>query len=300
MDEAEAIILSFEKEIVQNTFYRIYKAYHDGNCYRENCTLADPEAFKLHSISKLLKLHIEEKISWGELWFMVDTNQALMNLPKHSPHILKKPDVTLNKLIRSTSQICSFFSAVTKHSLPQEHINFPKAEKEPPIFWVPRKPNISQSVSEVILDLCSTKGVKPCDICVIPFLQNEHMSTEAINSQICQKFVDKAFRPEGVCDVEEYLTLKNPYQFLIAWALRVKGLEFKIVVMVIDEDQFDKDDPDDRRKMYVICSRCTCMLVVIGDDNVRNATGLDVLAEDYCFNIKFEYNNNNNNNVSDR
>ncbi|CAH1130788.1 unnamed protein product [Ceutorhynchus assimilis] len=292
MDEAEAIILSFQAEIVEKTFYRIYKSYHDGNCPRKNCSLASLEAFQQHSISKLLKLHIEEKIAWGELWFMVDTNQALMFLPKHSPNFLKKPHVILNKLIRSTSQICNFFSSVTKQNITEEEVNFPKAEKEPPIFWVPRTTNITDTVSQVIVDLCSTKGIKPSDICVMPFLQNELLTAEAINLQICQKFVDKAFQPVGIADVEDFLTNRTPNEFLIAWALRVKGLEFKVVIMVIDEDQFDNEDADDRRKIYVISSRCTCMLVVISDEYVRKATGLDKFSEDYCFNIKFEYNNN--------
>ncbi|XP_066248448.1 uncharacterized protein [Euwallacea similis] len=287
MDESEAIILSFETEIVQNTFYRLYKAYHDGNCPREKCGLATLEAFQQHSISRLLKLHIEEKIPWGELWFMVDTNQALISLPKRSPEILKTPNITLTKLIRSTTHICNFFSAVTQNFIPPQQLNFPKAAKELPIFWVPRKPNISQTVSEVIVDLCATKGIKPCDICVIPFLQNEMLSVGAINSQICQKFVENAFRPEAISDVEAFLTDKKPYEFLIAWALRVKGLEFKVVVMVIDEEQYDKEDADDRRKVYVISSRCTCMLVVISDDQLKKAVGLNDLAEEYCFNIKF-------------
>ncbi|XP_066150369.1 uncharacterized protein [Euwallacea fornicatus] len=287
MDESEAIILSFETEIVQNTFYRLYKAYHDGNCPRKECGLATPEAFQQHPVSRLLKFHIEEKILWGELWFLVDTNQALMSLPKRSLDILKTPNVTLTKLIRSTTHICTFFSAVTQNFIPPEQLSFLKTAKEPPIFWVPRKSNISQTVSEVIVDLCATKGIKPRDICVIPFLQNEMLSVGAINSQICQKFVENAFRPEAISDVEAFLTDKKPYEFLIAWALRVKGLEFKVVVMVIDEEQFDQEDADDRRKVYVISSRCTCMLVVISDEQLKKAVGLNDLAEEYCFNIKF-------------
>ncbi|KAH1027426.1 hypothetical protein HUJ05_000937 [Dendroctonus ponderosae] len=287
MDETEAIIISFGPEIVQNTFYKIYQAYHDGNCFRENCSLSGLEAFQQHPISALIKLHIEAKISWGELWFMVDTNQAFISLPKNSPEILKSPHIILNKLIRSTSQICSFFSIVTQQPVPLNMLNFPKSQEEPPIFWVPRKQNVSQSVCEVIVDLCAAKGIKPSDICVIPFLQNEMLSIEAINLQICQKFVEKAFRPECISDVEDFLTDRKPYEFLLAWALRVKGLEFKVVVMVIDEDQFDYDDVDDRKRVYVICSRSTCMLIVISDDQNRREIGLSEISEEYCFNIKF-------------
>uniref|UniRef100_A0AAR5QKK2 DNA2/NAM7 helicase-like C-terminal domain-containing protein n=1 Tax=Dendroctonus ponderosae TaxID=77166 RepID=A0AAR5QKK2_DENPD len=153
-------------------------------------------------------------------------------------------------------------------------LNFPKSQEEPPIFWVPRKQNVSQTVCEVIVDLCAAKGIKPSDICVIPFLQNEMLSIEAINLQICQKCVEKAFRPECISDVEYFLTNRKPYEFLFAWALRVKGLEFKVVVMVIDEDQFDYDNVDDRKKVYVICSRCTCMLIVISDDQNRREIAL--------------------------
>ncbi|XP_076251041.1 uncharacterized protein LOC143190554 isoform X2 [Rhynchophorus ferrugineus] len=288
MDEAEAIILSFQKEIVQNTFYQIYKAYHHGNCAIEDCSLISWEAYNRYSISTLIKLHVDQKIQWGELWFMVDTNQALMFLPKHSPEILKRPQIVLNKVIRSTKRICNFFSTIT-NNIPSEHyLNFPKYPDEPPIYWVQRGANVTQTVSEVLVDLCSTKGIKPSDICVIPFLQNEMLSKEAINSQICQKFVEMAFKPEGVTDVENFLNNKAPNEFLIAWALRVKGLEFKVVVMVIDEDQFDKQDPDDRRKLYVIASRSTCMLVVISDDNIKSSSDLCSSFEDYCFNIKFQ------------
>jgi len=289
MDEAEATILSFHKEIVQNTFYKLYKAYHDGNCNKEKCNLATLDTFQQNSITTLIQQHGEEKIHWGELWFLVDTNQTLIFLPKHSPQILKTPNVILNKLIRSTKSISSFFSAVTEQPIPPEHLRFPKSEKEPPIIWVPRKSNVAQSVSEVVVDLCTTRGVKPCDICVIPFLQNEKLTTQVINSQICQKFVKNGFKPVGVGDVEDFLINRRPNEFLLAWALRVKGLEFKVVVMAIDQEQFDNEDADDRRKVYVISSRSTCMLIVICDEEqkeVLQISGLRDFSKHCCLNVE--------------
>ncbi|XP_030757841.1 uncharacterized protein LOC115883624 isoform X2 [Sitophilus oryzae] len=287
MDEAEATILSFKKEIVENTFYNIFRAYHNGNCPLETCTLASLEAFEKYNISTLIELHLDQKINWGQLWFMVDTNQALMFLPKHSPKILKTPQIVLNKVIRSTKRICRFFRFASNNSYLEE--DFPRSSKDPPIFWANRGTNVTETVSEVLVDLCATKGVKPPDICVIPFLQNEKLSKDAINMQIYRKFVENAFRPVGVSDVESFLNRRAPNEFLVAWALRVKGLEFKVVVMVVDEDQFDQQDADDRRKLYVIASRSTCMLVVIGDESFKNSLELKDCFQDYCFNIEFEY-----------
>ncbi|KAL1505915.1 hypothetical protein ABEB36_005364 [Hypothenemus hampei] len=291
VDESEATILSFNVEYIRKTFYRIYQTYHNGNCNKmDKCELVTMKMFLKYSLVELVKMH-PDTLLWGELWFMVDTNQALVPLPRHSPEILKTPHIVLNRLIRSTNQICNFFGKIMYQPIPIKYLKFPKYSKEPPIFWVEQKSAVSETVAEVIIDLCSSKGVKPNDICVIPFLRNNENCIDKINEQIAEKFVENTFQPEGTNNVERYLTDKNPNEFLVAWSLLVKGLEFKVVIMVLDEEQFEDgflDDVSNRNTIYVISSRCTCMLIVISKCELRNIIKLEEFFTDYIFDITFK------------
>ncbi|XP_060524020.1 uncharacterized protein LOC132700609 [Cylas formicarius] len=283
MDESEAICLAFSADIVHTTLSRIYSCYHAANCKDTRCPYGTLE--KNYHINDLVNNHREVE-SWGELWFLVDTNQAMMFLPKYSPEILKTPHIVLNKIMRSTEQIARLVRLVSPGPHLTETLGFSRiVDKEPPVYWVDRKGRICETVSDVIIDLFATKGVKPQDLCVIPFLQNDLLSRKAINDELTHKFVEKSFKPEATSDVEQFLLTGKPNEFLIAWALRVKGLEFKVVIMAIDEDQYDKTDPEDRRKVYIIASRSTCMLIVISDKETRGDICLESASETYPFNL---------------
>lgn len=296
MDEAEAICLAFSETISHNTITTIFQHYHDGNCTISHCKTSD------------LAVHtgIRDQEEWGELWFMVDINQASLFLPKFSPNILKAPSIILTKVMRSTVSIFNLFKqfySVPMPLLPQKilkdinlstisighHIN------GPPTFWVDsdevlcsdKNKKIQLAVVHVITDLCGTKGFTPNEICVIPFLFNEHFMLENVNKEIEGLFVENGFRPNATGDVEEYLANKKINDFLIAWALRVKGLEFKVVIMVFDENEFDLQDAEDRKKTYIMASRCTCLLILVAPKAVRNTLDELNVTRMYPFGINF-------------
>lgn len=296
MDEAEAICLAFSETISQNTISAILLHYHDGNCKREHCENSD------------LTTHynVQQQDEWGELWFMVDINQASLFLPKFSPNLLKTPSIILTKVMRSTMSIFNLFKqfySVPMPLLPQnllKNINLSSISighhiKGPPTFWVNadgipcanRNKRIQLAVVRVITDLCGSKGFTPNEICVIPFLFNEYFILENVNKEIGGLFVENGFRPNATSDVEEYLTNKKINDFLIAWALRVKGLEFKVVVMVFDEDEFDLQDAEDRKKMYIMASRCTCLLILVAPESVKRTLDELNTTKEYPFGINF-------------
>ncbi|RZC39714.1 uncharacterized protein BDFB_008988, partial [Asbolus verrucosus] len=291
MDEAEAICLAFDSTIIQNTLKAIYSRYHDGNCSVKNC---EHSALQLYEhISDKMKKHNTPN-QWGELWFMVDINQASLFLPKHSPQMLKTPSILLSKVMRSTGYIFDVFKqfyTVPMPLLPREilaNMNIPDITighdvYGPPIYWVDSKNHIDKIIAKVIIDLCASKGFKPNDLCVIPFLVNEKLIPESINKYIDELFVENSYRPNAVKDVEHFLKHREINNFLMAWALRVKGLEFKVVIMAIDEDDFDFKDSEDRKKAYIMASRCTSMLILVSTDTIRQDIDLNGNFENYPF-----------------
>ncbi|KAH0818667.1 hypothetical protein GEV33_004124 [Tenebrio molitor] len=290
MDEAEAICLALDGSIIRNTLAAIYRGYHAGNCASTCCEHVDLQPNE--HISEKLTRH--SSTQWGELWFMVDINQASLFLPKHSPPILKTPSVVLSKVMRSTGYIFGVFKqfyTVPMPLLPKkilESMNIPDITIGhhifgPPVYWVEAKNNIDKIVARVIIDLCSTKGFKPNDLCVIPFLVNEKLVPESINKYIDEEFVENSYRPNAVRDVEHFLKYREINSFLIAWALRVKGLEFKVVIIAIDDDDFDCQDPEDRKKAYIMASRCTSLLIVVSTAAVRRDIDLSGHFENYPF-----------------
>lgn len=295
MDEAEAICLAFSDKISHNTIATICQRYHEGNCTIKHCQNSDLAAH----------CDIQNHDAWGELWFMVDINQASLFLPKFSPRVLKTPTITLTKVMRSTVSIFNLFKqfySVPMPLLPQnvlQNINLSTITighhiNGPPTFWVNSDliqssdeiKRIRLAVVRVIIDLCGFKGFTPNEICVIPFLFNEAFMLESINKEIDSFFVENGFRPNATGDVEEYLMKKKINDFLIAWALRVKGLEFKVVVMVFDKDEFDLQDAEDRKKTYIMASRCTCLLVLISPECVRSSLDELNVTREYPFSIK--------------
>ncbi|KAJ3641236.1 hypothetical protein Zmor_027751 [Zophobas morio] len=291
MDEAEALCLALDDRIIKNTLATIYKKYHDGNCTRCGCN--EGELLPVEDITDKLNRH-QGTATWGALWFMVDINQASLFLPKHSPKVLKTPSILLTKVMRSTGYIFTVFKQFYSVPMPllpkkiQDSMHIPEITIGhhvfgPPIYWVDSQHNIDKVVAKVIIDLCTSKGFKPHDLCVIPFLVNEKLVPESINKYIDEEFVENSFRPNAVRDVEHFLKYREINNFLIAWALRVKGLEFKVVIMAIDEDDFDFKDAEDRKKAYIMASRCTSMLIVVSREGVRNDMELAGRFEKYPF-----------------
>lgn len=292
MDEAEAICLAFSDTISHNTITAICACYHDGNCKMPHCKEKNLAEHK----------NIQDQDKWGELWFMVDINQASLFLPKFSPNLLKNPSVILTKVMRSTVSIYNLFKqfySVPMPLLPKNmnlsNISIGHHINGPAVFWVNSDeivaPNenekIQLAVVQVIIDLCGSKGIAPKEICVIPFLFNESFSLKTINKEIDKLFVENGFRPHAIGDVEEYLITKNLNDFLIAWALRVKGLEFKVVIMAFGAGEFDLQDAEDRKKTYIMASRCTSLLILVSPRAVRNVLDEFGSTKKYSFGITF-------------
>lgn len=283
MEEAEAICLAFSPEIVRNTCTQIYKRYHDGNCGVEDCPAYSDD------IVRSMKSHNLE--NWGELWFLVDINQASLFLPKQSPEFLKVPTIVLNQVMRCTKSIFDFFNTFYNRPLdiPLKIPNIYCGHNinEPPIFWVDSNNLTSWTVSTVIIDLCATKGFKPNDICVLPFLINENLTINKINEHIKGFFVENGFKPIGINDVDEFVKNAPINNFLFSWVLKVKGLEFKVVILSIDGDDFDENDAEDRKKLYIMASRCTCMLIVVCNSRIRDDLRLNCVGKEYPFCMAF-------------
>lgn len=296
MDEAEAICLAFSDTISHNTIAAICARYHDGNCKMPHCN----NDLTSHKNTR------EQNNEWGELWFMVDINQASLFLPKFSPNLLKTPSIVLTKVMRSTVSIFNLFKqfySVPMPLLPQNvlknvhlsTISIGHHVNGPPTFWVnsdeiaatDKNKKNQLAVVRVITDLCGAKGFTPNQICVIPFLYNEHFILDNVNNEINRLFVENGFRPNATGDVEEYLVNKKINDFLIAWALRVKGLEFKVVIMAFDEGEFDLHDAEDRKKTYIMASRCTCLLILVAPQSVRCVLDEFGVTKEYPFSIAF-------------
>lgn len=161
MDEAEAICLAFKPTISQQTITALYECYHEGNCSLRNCN-------NLLSHLQTTDGRTEE---WGQLWILVDINQASIFLPRYSPSVLKQPSVVLSKVMRSTGCIFSLFRQFYSQALPAvSNIGIGHHIHGPPTYWVTAEKSVQFAVVQVIIDLCSTKGFKPHDLCVIPFL----------------------------------------------------------------------------------------------------------------------------------
>lgn len=323
MDECEAICLAFEEKIVSNTFSDIQKCRlrnYDENYkfveekYDKNYTQNSGVEYKIerNEIIKIVK-KIEESLIYGDLWYLVDINQATMFIPKHSPSELKVPSVRLTRVIRNTETIYKTFSSFYKNPLPTipaaaklsdfylNNIEIGHNIKGPPIFWVDAdqipgdapSPDISSSKTfngliRAVIDLHSAKGIKPNDLCVLPFIITDLYLPQNINKAISSHFVSNSvYHPNAVTYVEEFLTDCNPMEFLVPWVLRVKGLEFKVVIMVIENEDFDFCDPEDRRKIYIMASRCTCLLVLVCSTQIKDIINVNNTIQPYQFDIDF-------------
>lgn len=291
MDEAEALCLAFDVSIMTTTFSIIFQKYRAGNCEKSNCKHEDNTCLSNN---------------WGQLWFLTDMHQASLFLPTNSPQLLKNPSIILNKVMRSTAHIYEVFKQFyTKPMpcLPKEilnQINIPMIKmghnfSGPPIYWLntdnsenqPDKWKTSLNyIVKVVIDLCATKGFKPNDICVIPFVLNVHYRPDSINVEIETYFVEKGFRPRGIGEIEDFLEKKETNDFMVSWVFKLKGMEFKVVVLVIDEDDYDINDPEDRKKTYIMCSRCTCLLVIITTSEIKKQIDLNCGFETYPFSLK--------------
>ncbi|XP_077295579.1 uncharacterized protein LOC143917848 isoform X2 [Arctopsyche grandis] len=286
MDECEAICLAFEEKIVSNTFGDIEKCRlrnYDENYkfveekYDKNHTQNSGVEYKIER-DEIVKIvtKIEESLIFGDLWYLVDINQATMFIPKHSPNLLKVPTVRLTRVIRNTETIYKTFSSFYKNPLPTipaaaklsdfylNNLEIGHNIKGPPILWVN---------ADVI------PGDPPS-----PSI----FSSKNINKAISSHFVSNSvYHPNAVTYVEEFLTDCNPMEFLVPWVLRVKGLEFKVVIMVIENEDFDFCDPEDRRKIYIMASRCTCLLILVCSTRIKDMINVNNTIQPYQFDIDF-------------
>lgn len=300
MDEAEAICLAFENAIMMKTISQIYQRYHDGNCTIPNCTASTITYSTSEDCARIFEKHNLK--NWGQLWFLVDINQASLFLPKHSPNILKTPNIILNRVMRTTGNIFEVFKNFYMNPLPMLPQAFKLKMKlndvdvghnitGPPIFWVnpkdsPNSNNVLTTLVNVIIDLYGTKGIKPNNMCIIPFMASKKFSPSVINVEITKHFVENGYKPEAVGDVENFVTKCELNNFLVAWALRIKGLEFKVVIIVVDDDEFDINDIEDRKKMYIMASRCTCLLIIVCPEEVKMAIDKNGVIKNYDFILK--------------
>lgn len=298
MDETEALCLAFDHQVIINTLTAVYKCYHDGNCKEMNCKFSNLRDDL--DIKSMIRQH--SNIFWGDMWFMVDTNQASLFLPKHSPEMLKTPSIILSKVMRTTGYIFNVFKKFYSKPMPMlppsllANIKIPNIEIGhdiigPPIYWLQTEGGIDKNIANVVIDLCSTKGFKPNDISVLPFMAGENVTPTRINEHIDKHFVENGYRPNAVQDIEYFIQRKEPNDFLVIWPLRVKGLEFKVVIMPIDDEDFDAKDAEDLKKAYIIASRCTCLLIIISNQEIRNDMQLNNMSKTYPFHLKLSKEN---------
>lgn len=325
MDECEAICLAFKEEIITNTFKNIEKCRQvdydeefyitQNNTHQQQNQIAGNELDETTEMIKTIKINTstdQPKNVYGDLWFLVDINQATIFIPKHAPSVLKQPNITLSKVIRNTGTIYKVFSQFYKNPTPTvtskaglselylNNINIGHDVDGPPIFWVDSKkfphepvcPDIHSSrtfngLIRVIIDLYSAKGIKPHDMCVLPFLIGDAYIPVNINKAISTYFAS-SYQPTSITDVEEFVGCLDQNKFLVPWALRVKGLEFKAVIIVIEEDDdFDYLDTEDRRKIYIMASRCTCLLILVSTESVKDMIDVFKVIKAYPFDVKF-------------
>lgn len=323
MDECEAISLAFNEKIVTNTFdkikkcrlidnnenYRIVEGYYNKN-YQKNISMG-------YTIERDEIIKIEKRScmsAYGDLWYLVDINQATFFIPKYSPDILKKPTFKLTRVVRNTETIYRTFSEFYKNPLPTipaaaklsdiylSDLEIGHKIKGPPIFWA-NSDNIPYNSTEqiklssktfnglirTIVDLYSTKGIKPNDMCVLPFVISKIYLPDNINEAIEQQFVpNSVFHPKATTHIEEFINASSPREFLIPWVLHVKGLEFKVVIIVIEQDDFDFSDPEDRRKMYIMASRSNCLLILVCSEHIKELIDIHRTIKPYRFDIDFK------------
>lgn len=304
MDECEAICLAFNEKTIIHTFGTI-----------QECRLTDYDEEYERCFTKLkFKKNIENNglvnktirpKTYGELWYLVDINQAALFLPKYSPPMLKKPDIVLSKVIRNTATIYKVFSQFYKNPIPVmaqladfylNNVNVGHNIIGPPIYWansdlIPDEGTTNfrtktfQSLVRVVVDLCSTKGIKPNDLCVLPFIVTNTYLPDMINDEISSYFVTDGYRPMSIARVEEFLLDCDANNFLVPWVLRVKGLEFKVVIIAIEQGDFDFMDPEDRRKIYIMASRCTCLLIIVSSEKDKENIDIYKVIKNYPFGI---------------
>lgn len=316
MDECEAICLAFAENIITGTFENIKKCRlidHDAQ-YEANQLSATNYAsqgeggygyFIVNNEIVRRKVPPRSENLYGEMWFLVDINQAALFLPKYSPIILKNPQIVLSKVIRNTGTIFKVFSQFYKNPIPAASqladlylntMDIGHKINGPPIFWLnsdeieipPDSGDHSGTFYgsvKVIVDLCSTKGIKPNDLCVLPFLVTTSFLPENVNEAISKYYVTDGYRPMSIANVEEFLGDCDPNIFLVPWVLRVKGLEFKVVVIAIEQGDFESWDPEDRRKIYIMASRCTCLLILVSPESVKKQIDMYDLIQSYRFGI---------------
>lgn len=272
MDESEAICLAFNPKIIKNTFERI-ESVRDNTADSPGC-----------------------------LWYLVDINQAAIFMPKQSPNVLKTPDAVLRKVMRSTKNIFHMFIQFYKDPFPL----LPPALKQtaydriqdieigheiwgPPVYWA-KANQLEKSyemVTKLVVDLCTTKGIKPNDLCVLPFFVTQDFLQDNINCEMSKYFVENGFMLQAMCNVENFLINRQSHHFLIPWVLRAKGLEFKVVILTVEDDDFDFADSEDRRKLYIMSSRSTCILILVASEYVKRSIDDENRMRDYPFNITF-------------
>lgn len=180
---------------------------------------------------------------------------------------LLTPDYTLSKAVRNPKAICDFtedilqFYKRTNELYKNEHEIGPVILNSivghevhgASLYWIKSdkfalpvcddiaiQENTFNAFVKGVVDMKSAKGIEPCDVCVGLFLKYQIDSNEYLNN--INKAIDSLFTPSdykpiiATENLEDFIHKCNKNAFF--WTRRIEdltGLEFKVVVMVIEE-----------------------------------------------------------------
>ena len=218
----------------------------------------------------------------GHFWVSVDENQRTVPAVFRSVHIPPEPHLRLTSVYRSTRNVFDLFRRLCDCAA---DLSVAHAVNGPPVFWVDLAafPDCTTAVAALVVDLTGAKGFQPCDICVMPFFDDNSVDVTALNARLQSGYQPGSLVPQAVRGVEALLEARERSLFCITWLLRMKGLECPVVVLVLPAEDVDVTDVLDQRKLYTMMSRCTCLLLLLSQREVVAQLDPSGRVRQYCF-----------------
>ena len=218
----------------------------------------------------------------GHFWVSVDENQRTIPAVFRSVHIPPEPHLRLTSVYRSTRNVFNLFRQLCDCAA---DLRVAHDVNGPPVFWVDLTafPDCTDAVAALVVDLTGAKGFKPCDICVMPFFDDNSVDVEALNVRLKAGYQPGSLVPQAVRGVEALLESHERSLFCITWLLRMKGLECPVVVLVLPAEDVDVTDVLDQRKLYTMMSRCTCLLLLLSQREIVTQLDPSGRVRQYCF-----------------
>ncbi|KAF0300576.1 hypothetical protein FJT64_026940 [Amphibalanus amphitrite] len=221
-------------------------------------------------------------LALGHFWVSVDENQRTVPAVFRSVCIPPEPHLRLTSVYRSTRNVFNLFRSLCDCAA---DLSVAHAVDGPPVFWVDlaQFTDNTAAVAALVVDLTGAKGFQPCDICVMPFFDDNSVDVEALNGRLRAGYQPGSLVPQAVRGVEALLEARDRSLFCVTWLLRMKGLECPVVVLVLPAEDVDVTDVLDQRKLYTMMSRCTCLLLLLSHREVVSQLDPSGRVRQYCF-----------------